>query len=104
MLNTGVFLKTQNVSDRAPNGGPNVCICGGPPKFFSEFYLNIWSDAQHICVLGRIAGKTGQKRAKICNSLQIGLILGQKWKRKCLPHHLGGVSRGFWILFLDWGT
>ena len=36
-----VFLKTQNVSDRAPNGRHAVFICGGPPKKISEFYLNI---------------------------------------------------------------
>ena len=60
---TRVFLKTQNVSDRAPNGGHAVSICGGPPKKFSEFYLNIWPDAQHICVLAFLEGKTPPKRA-----------------------------------------
>ena len=29
---------------------------GDPPKN-SDFHLNIWPEAQHICVLGRIAGK-----------------------------------------------
>ena len=53
-----VSLKTQNVSDRAPNGGHAVSICKGPPKKNSDFYLNIWPEAQHICVLGRLAGKT----------------------------------------------
>ena len=58
-----VFLKTQNVSDRAPDGGHAVFICGGPPKRISEFYLNDWPDAQHICVLAFLGGKTPPKRA-----------------------------------------
>ena len=35
-----VSLKTQNVSDRAPNEIYAVSICGGPPKKISDFYLN----------------------------------------------------------------
>ena len=57
-------LKTQNVSDRAPNGGHAVSICRGPPKKNSDFYLNIWPEAQHICVLGRLAGKTRKNGRK----------------------------------------
>ena len=56
-------LKTQYVSDRSPNGGYAVSICGGPPQKISEFYLNIWPDAQHICVLAFLEGKTPPKRA-----------------------------------------
>ena len=37
---TRVSLKTQNVSDRAPNGGYAVSICGGPPKFFFFRFLS----------------------------------------------------------------
>ena len=36
-------LKTQNGSDRGPNGGHAASICGGPPKKILEFYLNfVW--------------------------------------------------------------
>ena len=97
-----VFHKTQNVSDRAPDGGHAVSIYRGPPKFLN-FYLNIWPDAQHICVLGRIAGKTAQKRPKI--------VIFQNWpaNRPKMEVHgpnvystvLGGVSQGFWNPFFE---
>ena len=39
MVSSRVSLKTQNVSQRAPNGGYAVSICGGPLKKVSDFYL-----------------------------------------------------------------
>ena len=44
-------LKTQNVSDRAPNGGYAVSICGGPPKFVSEFFFPqfLTGRVAHLC-------------------------------------------------------
>ena len=101
-----VSLKTQNVSDRAPNGGHAVSICRGPPKKNSDFYLNIWPEAQHICVLGRLAGKTrknGRKYAIFKNWIDTRLKM-ETHEPNLYSTILGGVSRGFWTLFLDWGA
>ena len=87
--------------------GDMLCLyVGDPPKKISDFYLNIWPEAQHICDLGRLAGKTRKKRRKYA-------IL-KNWldtRPKIETHDpnvystiLGGVSRGFWTLFLDWGA
>ena len=90
----------------SPTGGHAVSICGGPPKKISDFYLNIWPEAQHICVLARIAGKTGQKTRKNCHFSKLAYIRPKMkmHEPKVYSTILGGVSRGFWTLLLDWGA
>ena len=99
-LNNRVSLKTQNVSQRAPNGGYAVSICGGPLKKISDFYLNFWPDAQHICGGVRfclvVMGKELLADLKTCNFQKLAWYSpenGNAWT-KCLPHHFGGVFHG----------
>ena len=46
-----VSLKTQNVSQRAPNGGYAVPICGGPLKKF-QIFISIFDRMRNTFVAG----------------------------------------------------
>ena len=91
--------------------GDMLCLYVGDPWiFFLEFYLNFWPDAQHICgglwFCLVVMGKELLADLKWANF--------KSWldtRPKIETHEpnvyhtiLGGVSRGFWSLFLDLGA
>ena len=65
---TRVSLKTQNVSQQAPNGGYAVSICGGPLKNFRFLSLFLTGCATHLwrgTILPCCNGKRAPGRPKI---------------------------------------
>ena len=68
LVHIRVSLKTQNVSDKAPTGGYAVSICGGPPKFVSEFFFPqfLTGRVAHLC-FGLYSREKGTKKPKNWN-------------------------------------
>ena len=100
-----VSHKTQNVSDRAPNGAYAVSICGDSWKI-SDFYLHFWPDASRFSILAFLEGKTAPKRWKIWvfqNWLDTRPKIKTQDPNVC-SIILGGVSRRFWNPLLDLGA
>ena len=100
-----VSHKTQNVSDRAPNGAYAVSICGDSWKI-SDFYLHFWPDASRFSILAFLEGKTAPKRWKIWvfqNWLDTRPKIKMQDPNVC-SIILGGVSRRFWNPLLDLGA
>ena len=74
-----VFRKKQNVSDRAPNGGHAVSICGAPPKKFRFLSQYLAGGAAYLC-FGPYSRENGSKKRKQIVIFQNWPIFARKWK------------------------
>ena len=101
-----VFLKTQNVSDRAPNGGYAVSICGGTLNFFLlQIFISIFDRICAFVFLAVLLGKwpkNSPKLSKFHNLLKTHPKVVNKQNTHVIHHIEGMLALKSSVCFLFW--